>query len=213
MSIRDTDLHLLPWEPHSGPDIGGVPPTYFGAIRPTPDTQAFIISEPANANGLWAVHRPVCVLPAATSALLTLVLSIKIDAALIQFGRCLEMDSKTAWKGWMYDGSFQINIAEGWMLQVTDAGQKWKDTGTKIPPLVPYAWNLVTLKYAMDFAKHTRTYVGVSINGMSAPLGQVYPATPTTWADSASCQIQLDLGDKGGTCSVEIEAPTEYQWD
>lgn len=107
--------------------------------------------------------------------------TLMIDAATLLSAQVIETDAKiTDADGWLYDGSCQINIAEGWVVQV---GAPWKDA-VQIDPLVPYVPVRIAIEYALDYVAHTIAVVSVSVGPKTYPIGITAPAKQSGWARS-----------------------------
>ena len=175
------------WSAVTGPTINPTAPTAF-VIDKLPGELAIVCSGPAFAGALAKFSAP---LPWA-SRLISFKYRVKLDDT-IAFAQVLETDTKfTDGAGWTYDGSFQFNVAEGWMTQINNP---WVDTGVKLPLAVD-VWNDVQIDYALDYNAHTIAIAAVNGKPLNmAPL----PAKQVGWGvNSIVTQLQLCTNAQGG---------------
>lgn len=134
---------------------------------------------------------------------ITLAYTLMIDEATPLCAQVIETDAKiTDDAGWLYDGSFQFNIAQNWALQI---GASWKDTGQKCDPLTPYSPIRVAIAYKLDYVAHSITVVSASDGAKTYPIGVTAPAKQSGWARSQIVtQLQQCSNDKPGGYTVRI---------
>ena len=181
-----TNLESGTWTPEWSPDINPVQPDLF-KIQPFAGGLQIFCAGKAYAG---ALAKGVNALPAQLPKL-TFSYVVTIDPS-IEVAQVIETDTKiTDAAGWTYDGSLQLNYAEGWMVQV---GNPWVDTGVKFSLLE--GENKVEIVYALDFTGRTITVI--SFNGQ--PLNaKPIPATQAGWTPSQIVtQLQLCTGANGG---------------
>lgn len=173
------------WIPQEGPTINPVPPTFFDFSQ-LKDGLEIVCGGPKYAGALVKNVAPL-LYPTPT---MKATYQIWFSTSLLQNAQVIEIDRKiTDSAGWTYDGSFQFNIASGWMTQVNDP---WVNTGV-LKQLQPFMWNPVEVDYQFDYVNHT-----IRVNGLAA-----IPARQIGWTPSEIVtQIQLCTGANGGfyTC-------------
>jgi hypothetical protein len=115
----------------------------------------------------------------------------------IEYAQVIESDTKfTDASGFTYDGSFQLNIAEGWIAQI---GNPWKNTPAKFPLTVD-TWNGLAIRYGFDYINHELTIP--SANGQLLAMPAI-PAQNVGWApNTIVTQLQLCIGAVAGAYSV-----------
>jgi hypothetical protein len=117
----------------------------------------------------------------------------------VNYGQVVETDWKfTDANGWTYDGSFQWNIASGWIAQF---GSPWVNAGFT-GKFTQGLWNQVSVQYKIDYANHTIQIV--AINGTPVTCAPV-PAKQIGWGkNEAVGQFQLCTASKGGAYEVQF---------
>lgn len=129
--------------------------------------------------GGW-LCKGVCPLPLQAKDV-TFNYALIVDPAIIS-AQVVETDMKiTDSAGWTYDGSFQWNVAKGWMAQV---GNPWVDTGVKAIPPVPGVPMVVSVSYKMDYSAHSIRINSVTVDNNVGQIGVVLPAKQCGWAKS-----------------------------
>jgi len=217
--IVDSQLELLPWQkhlPNDGSQIGGTMPTAADVVPvpgPTPGVMVFV-KGPAYATVEGYITRPNFVTRGFPYT--TFNYTIVVDDRTAGQAQVIETDlirivKHTDGSVFKYDGSFQINIMEGWMLQVdgpapTAGAPSWKDTGIIIPALAPNVPHTVSIKHFSDTVKRVHSVLSATIDGVVYPIPaamQNIPATPSTWApDTDLPQVQLTTNKGGGGYAV-----------
>lgn len=213
--IDDLDLELGTWGthlPNDGSQIGGVMPTAEGLLQDlpgAPGSAMLFVQGPAYATMEAYTLRPNFVTLGLGYVTERFTLTIDdrtptqaqvIESDLI---RIVKLPDGTVWK---FDGSFQVYIAAGWMLQVdgpTPANglPSWRDTGIKIPPMVPNVPHQVAIVHFSDIAAKTHSVLSYSIDGtvyaIPPSFGNI-PATPSTWTpDRDLPQFQITTSATG----------------
>lgn len=188
-------LEAGPWTSQSGPSINPTPPTSF-VIEQLPGELLIANAGPKFAGALAKQSNP---LPWPTR-LITFGYAVKFGDD-IAFAQVIETDAKiTDAAGWTYDGSFQWNVASGWMAQI---GSPWLDTGVKIP-LAPDQWNRVAIVYQLDYVAHTLTVV--SVNGQAISLPAVAAKQLGWGVREIVTQLQLCTNGQGGAYTARFQA-------
>jgi hypothetical protein len=117
----------------------------------------------------------------------------------IQYAQVIEMDSKfTDASGFTYDGSFQFNVANGWMTQINNP---WVNTGVPIPLEIDIE-NGVAIRYGFDYVNKNIRFA--SANGKPIAMPAI-PAQNHGWApNTIVTQLQLCIASVAGAYSVEF---------
>lgn len=208
--IVDDQLELSMWDAHVGPDIGGVEPTSYGwRDHPLdPPVREFYVQGPKYSDWLAACHRPV--LP--NTGKLGLQFELFVDQNSQSVAQAIEIDTKLAIAGQMYNFSSQFNYATG-IWQVSDFVGSWVNTPCKFLKFRPSRRYDMAFDYVFDTAK--KAYAFVRMSGPDfAFVGPMLPpllASPTTWKDSCSLQVQQDLAGNGGAYSIYLRN-IRYVW-
>lgn len=207
--IVDANLETLTsWEKHVGPDIGGVPPLVYGWNQ-TADAMEFYTNGPAYSDWLAALHRPV--LP---GTLQSLSFELMVDGDSPMASQAIEIDTKLAIGGHMYDFSSQFNYAEGGMWQIVNAKELWVDTGFRPGRFQPDIWYPIRFGYGYNLGTKQfsvlNASVGVKQFKVSTALQNI-PAAPSNWADSVSLQVQLDIAKQTGQYAIYMRN-IDYYW-
>lgn len=197
----DNDLCFLGnWDaPHTGSDIGGVPPTNCGTILRAGGWREFYTQGGPWACWLTAVHRSVMNKVGPLS--IPFVLMTDHQAPIC--AQAIEIDFIVAIGGLKGNGSTQINYAEGGNWQIVDASGKWVDTGINPGKLVP--WVQYPMEISYDFGNKQFSVESLTLCGETYHVPQSMQnldMQSTDWADSASVQVQQDLGAAGGAFSI-----------
>jgi hypothetical protein len=207
-------MHL----PNDGSLIGGVQPQDAGVLQDIPGVPAailFFVKGLAYATMEGYISRPNFVtlgLPYVKMAF-TVILDDKVASeAQVLETDCLFtvlMPDGTKMK---FDGSVQINIQKGWMIQVDGPDGKWIDTGVKIPPLQPNVPHLIEIRHFVDVVKKTHSVLSYSIDGTAYLIPVQFQnilAILTTWAGNCSLpQIQITTNGLGGGFDIVIDQMT-----
>lgn len=179
-------IESQPFTPHQGPDINPTSPDYFDIQQGAYGIQIFCRGK-AYAGALAAVVNPLIL----QSQTITFKYTVELDNSIAK-AQVIETDTKfTDSNGWTYDGSFQFNVSQGWMVQINNP---WVDTGVTVT--LNQGYNDVTIVYSLDYTAHTITVI--SVNG--TPLNaKPIPAQQVGWENSSIVtQLQLCLGSTGG---------------
>lgn len=221
--INDINLEDELWLDHNpldGSAIGGAMPKEYILVQDIPGQPHAVmlaLNGPA-----WATMEAYCPRPNFVNRgpgfvvnAFTLTLDDKAAYHVLEFDliRTVRMPDGAVWH---FDGSFQINIAEGWMLQVDTAPPAppkvptWQDTGIKIPPLAPNMPHTIAVTHHSDMAAKTHSVLSVAIDGTQYVIPAAFqnlPATPSTWAPDLDLeQVQITAESNGGACEVILTA-------
>lgn len=198
----DNDLCVWgEWDaPHTGKDIGGVPPTKCGNILRSGGWREFYTQGPAWACWLTAVHRQVlCKQPSFVSV----SFSLMTDHLAPTCAQAIEIDFILSLNGLKGNGSSQFNYAEGGMWQIVDAKGNWVDTGIETAIFVPWVPHPIKIEYYFDAKEFSVSSLAVcGDHNVVVANQQQIPMQPTNWGESASVQVQQDLGAAGGAFSI-----------
>ena len=193
----------LGWLVVSGPSINSVAPTTY-VIEQTASQLRTYISGPAYAGALGKKQLP---LPPIAKGIFTFSFEVEPDEAAELYAQALEFDLRVSIGGLNYNGSFQINYAEGGMCQIVDASGKWVDTGIKLGILPANTATAISVTMSIDQAK--KTFSVEQIGALAVPQSlQNVPASNLGWADCIVVQIQCDLNSKGGAYSHGVQNVT-----
>lgn len=181
------------WTAQTGPSINPAAPTVF-LPQQTPGEVAILCAGGAFGG---ALAKQSNVLPG-QSKFITFRYQVRFGPD-IAFGQVIETDTKfTDAAGWTYDGSFQWNVARGWLAQVNNP---WVDTPLK-QPLVADQWNDVVVVYQIDYVAHKLTVV--SVNGQA--VNAVVPAKQANWTKGQIVtQLQLCTTAAAGGYTVRFQ--------
>lgn len=194
----------------TGSDIGGTAPVKYGIDQSNPPFARFFTQGGPFSDWLWAVHRAI--LP--NTGKLKLSFDLTIDSSVLICGQAIEFDTILAFGGFKYNMSSQINIAAGSIFQISDVYGNWATTGIVSPALVPGIPTRFLYEYGFNFTTKRYGIIAVTIAGQKRPVPAVMQnllAQPSTWADSCSLQVQLDLNSKGGSMS-HVMTNAKYIW-
>lgn len=176
-----------PWSPAFGPTINPTNPTYFNG-QPTPNGLLVVCAGPKFAGALMKNSAPLWRQSTQFRAFCT----IQFDQTALSNGQVFEIDRKfTDAAGYTYDGSFQINLAEGGKAQYSNP---WKDFGGAAQiTLTPNTPITLEVDYTLDYNAHT---IVVTFNGVSTPAMN---ASKSGWApNEIITQLQLCTNAQGG---------------
>lgn len=149
------------WETAIGSDINPVAPTGYAFVQLSDGIRLY---ECGAAYAGWLAKHVDPLLYSFPK--ISLSYWLMIDDATEQQAQIIETDAKiTSADGWTYDFSAQWNIQEGWMFQVVKEDGSWVDTGIKVTPPSPNAWWPVQIDYAIDYANHRSSVLGVTAGG------------------------------------------------
>lgn len=168
-----SNLEKEAWIPKSDPSINPIPPKEFVITKLASSLQIMCYGD--QYCGALAKNDSPLIYP---STEINFSYSVFFSEDIVN-AQVIETDMKLTDKdGWTYDGSFQFNVANGWMTQINNP---WVDTGVK-KPLTMDVYNPVTINYKLDYVNRT-----IRIND-SAPI----IAKQVGWAKSTiTTQLQL----------------------
>jgi hypothetical protein len=131
---------------------------------------------------------------------------VKPSQLAVRFNRVYECDTlfiypaaptdvKPGIKQW-YDGSFQLNLAEGGMCQIDKVASHnsdgtvtftWKDTGYKRGPLLADTWTRIQIRYKIDWTKQVLNVLSLLVGDgtpfvISDPDFKDLPANLNNWS-------------------------------
>jgi hypothetical protein len=215
------NIQALPLITHvnkDGSQIGGSTPKHYTALQGTaPDTSTlFVISGNTGDNaGEYAVAEwgVEAALPAGVETFF-LSYEVSFDVNVLE-GRlqAFETDTIVTWEDeegqvWMFEGgSLQINIEEGWHVQINNAGWEWIDTGIDLAWPVPDKQYAVKIGYALNTAAKTIAIVSYEFAGVAHSIPAVgLPGKKSTWGKNLLLgQVQLTLTKEAATATVEVD--------
>ncbi len=205
--INDIHVELETWFDHNpldGSNIGGTMPKEGILIQDIPGEPAAIIlalNGPAWSTMEASTVRPNFITRGFPYSTVTWVVVIddKNSEHIFELDciRIFKLLDGTIWKG---NGSLQLNVTEGWMVQTdenVDAKGGWVDTGVKIAPLTPNVPHTIAITHFTDIIGKTHSVEAIAVDGVNYPLpatGWKIPAALTTWAPDIDVpQAQLTL--------------------
>jgi len=215
--IKDLRLEKELWFDHNpvdGSQIGGAMPKEYTLVQDlpgAPDSLMLSVSGGAYATAEASTARPDFTAAGFPYATMTATFTIddKADEHIIEFDliRTVLMPDGTVWR---FNGSLQINVDEGWMVQIdenADSKGGWIDTGVRIPALTPNVPHTISTIHHTDMAAKTHTVLGIIVDGVTYmfPPAAGVPAALTTWAKNLAVpQIQITLNKNGGSFTVFV---------
>lgn len=109
--------------------------------------------------------------------------------------------------------SCQCVVANGWLWEVAGPGGDWVTTGIKAP-MVPNSWNLVAVKFKVDWTGKKVTCQSITVNGVvhTVSVGPV-PFNQLKWNPPSVglVQRQIDVAPIGGIFLVDDTGITVTQ--
>ena len=203
------------WGQRADASVGGpkpyVPPDNFGMnVIQSRVEREFFIEGPAYTDGLFSIHRPI----RPNTGKLALQFDLNVSQEYLNYSQALEFDTRLAIAKMGYNFSSQFNQQKGGVWQAYIKGSGWVDTPFNPGKFTPEVWTRVRFDYAFDVVHKTYSFVSVTVGTTPFLLPAKFhnlPATPLSWADSASFQVQLDLNAKGGAYSHRI-SEADFLW-
>lgn len=205
--LKFTALERDIWIPVTGSSISSVASTGFAPVNEA-DGIRFYEFGPAWAGVLFKKSIPL--LPLTGQGTATFSFTVNTDDAGQVNGQCQEFDIMLVGpKGEVYNGSEQLNNAEGGHWQCVNGGYHWADIGFN-PGLLP-ANTPIPISYTMAFdtAAQTSSIISVTVNGktFTPPTPLVIAAQQLGWQPNlAVLQVQLDENGKPGAYSEKLTA-------
>jgi hypothetical protein len=211
MKIALLNLESDAWSVVTGPTINPISPIAQSVITTSDELRLYTIGE-AYA-GWLAKHVAPLLTP---SALITFSYLINPDSSATFNAQALETDTRlTDASGWTYNGSCQLNLAEGGMWQVPNPTTgEWFDIGVRTGPLPANTWTPVTITYSLDYSARLISIVNIQVSGTTHPIPvpQKLPAKLLGWtASQVVTQLQPCLNSRGGAFSVGFKG-IQYQF-
>jgi|GEM_PF-5308427 len=200
--LKFSALELEPWIPVTGSSISAIASTGFAAVNES-DGVRFYEFGPAWAGVLFKKSIPL--LPLTGKGTATFAFTLTTDDAGAIDSQAQEFDVMLVGpKGEVYNGSEQLNNAEGGHWQCVNSGYHWTDIGFN-PGTFP-ANTAVPVSYTMAFDTDAQTssIISVTVNGktFTPPTPLVIPAQKLNWTPNlAVLQVQLDENGKPGAYS------------
>jgi len=192
------NLEQLPatsWRIVSGPTVNPNAPSGFNFEQLPSGVMKFTIIGANYAGELAAVTVPV---PPSPTGIFTLAFNLVVDDAASLMAQALEFDLIVSIGGWHYNGSFQVNYAEGGECQIVNAAGAWVDTGFK-PGLFPAGQKVpVVITCHVDQVKKIMSVLTINVGGNAFTVPttlQNIPATQLNWTDGVTVQVQCDVND------------------
>jgi hypothetical protein len=200
MNAALLNLEQDDWSSVVGPTINPLSPSAYKAVNTKSELRLYVIGAP-DAGWLAKHVAPFVQVPA-----ITFRYDLDPDTATASNAQVIETDSKfTDAAGWTYDGSCQLNLAEGGMWQIANAAGAWVDTGIK-SGIVPERWTPIEIVYALDFVNRAISVQSISSDGVleSVPAAlQSVPAKQVGWEpNQIVTQLQQVLNSTGSAYSV-----------
>lgn len=199
MHISYSNLELKPWKAVTGPSISSITSQQYEAV-PESGVIEFEQFGAAYAGVLFNQSCPLPPLPAKGTA--TFSFEVMTDAAGVLNSQAREFDIMLAGpSGEVYNGSSQLNEAEGGHWQTVNAAYDWADLGFDPGPLPANTWVPVSYTMAFDTASKTSYIESVMVGAttFTVPTPKVIPAQNLKWSPNvAIVQVQLDENSKPG---------------
>jgi hypothetical protein len=121
--------------------------------------------------------------------------------------KAVQTDAKGATINNTANGSTQLNMSEGGMWQIDNAGRVWTDTGYK--PGLPIAdtWTHLSNRYVFNFAANQFSVSSIAQGNGAAPYGvpgalQQLALQPSNWASVVAVQLQTEILQPGGLNTI-----------
>lgn len=225
MQLNDLALHNLSWTSNISTSINPVLADAILSQNLTGQSlQVSMISSKAYGGGLVSLNQPVPMINGAPLPYLKMYWKINPSVEAAALARCYECDAKIIFPAAPnsstqiqneYDGSAQLNLAEGGMWQIDDATPTWVDTGYKPGPFPAGVWTPFTIVYKLDYTAKTLSVISIAQGNNAA---YAIPATlqniaahNSNWAMYVNnipepllkIQIQLDCNTTPGAFSAE----------
>lgn len=195
------------WIPVTGPSISAIASTGFAAVSES-DGVRFYEFGPAWAGVLF--KKSIQLTPLTGKGTATFSFTVDTDDAGQIDSQAQEFDIMLVGpKGEVYNGSEQLNNAEGGHWQCVNSGYHWEDIGFNPGPLPANTSVPVSYTMAFDTAAQTSSIISVTVNGKTfipaTPLA--IPAQQLGWQPNlAVLQVQLDENGKPGAYSEKATA-------
>jgi hypothetical protein len=197
--------------------IGGVPPAVYSFTQGTyPATAATLSCSGSTVPGGyadWMAYLPPRPILTNTGNL-QLSFTLTVDAACATYAQAIEIDTILSEAGYNYNGSCQLNYAEGGRFQIVNAAQSWIDCGFNPGLLTPGIAHAVVFTYKFDTTTRLFSFASIQLDGVlfTIPTGmQNVPAYVAGWAPGPCLQVQQDLNAAAGHMSFTIDN-VQYAW-
>lgn len=230
MLVSDENLERLNWTGHSGPDINPVPAAIASEMVGD-ELEVDVVATAAFGGALVSLDRPVPVVNGQPLPWLKVVWQVTPSPAAVQAGRCDELDAILVFPAApaaatpvvnRYDGSTQLNLAEGGMWQIDNADEQWIDTGAKPGPLPAGQPTRISTIYHYDFAAQTMAVVSIA-QGDAAPFlvataEQGIAAHSSNWSLPGTkppqpvLHLQIQLDDNNIPAGFEVHYRCSVYW-
>jgi hypothetical protein len=196
--------------------IGGVAPTTYSFTPGTGGATALTMAcaNTGSAYADWMAYlapRPIL----SSTGNLKLSLTLTPDASCATYAQCIEIDTIISYGGYNYNGSCQLNYAEGGHFQIVNAAGAWVDCGFNPGILSAGVAHTLVFTYAYDTTAKTFSFVSIELDGtvytISGTLQNV-PASLMGWATGVILQLQQDLNSTTGAHMSFTVDNVQYSW-
>lgn len=194
MNLNIPNLEQQTWTPRIDSTVNPVLADAIEAVNETDRLRVYIASAKQYGGGLVALQIPVPLINGQPPSNLCVTWGVNPSADCVAMNRCYELDAKLVWPPApntttqvqnVYDGSAQLNLAEGGMWQVDGPTHTWQDTGFKSGPLAAGAWTKIVVDYVFDFTAKTCSVATIAVT----PAGAAGAATAAVGAIAAPTKV------------------------
>jgi hypothetical protein len=206
--IPDLNLELKTgWSTVVSKGVGANPPALYGIKQYLGKLGLFTQGIKGQyCDWLAAIHRPIPVANP-TGLAMEFIFSFSFTTAI--FCQCLEFDGILTRQLKKFNCSFQINIAEGWQLQISAQDGSWIGIGVQVAPLAPDTDHTACMIYKYDTVKDVYSFISITIDGVTYAIPSKFQnlaAIVTNWSDTFSVQLQHDANALGGSFSASVRS-------
>jgi hypothetical protein len=189
----------------SGPSINPISPTAFAVQQWNGGLTVNVIG-PADSAAVGKIQLPLTPGPSNFS----LTYQIRPSMAAAQVSQCHETDLIIVGPdGSWYNGSCQLNNAEGGMWQIANASGAWVDTGFKPGLLIPEQWVTIIINYQINWTAKTLSVISITdgsqVFQIPTSLQNIPAKTGMGWAPNIIVlQLQDCLNASGGAYTRDM---------